>query len=141
MNRYNYVYSVLEPTNRLELRTRVDWNVSSATKAYVRLALDNEDIDYPRGVWGGNSELELATPVPARDLGRSLAVNAVQTLSPTMTNEALITTGGSPSTTRFATRQNSGRTRWALASTASRGSEPYVPSITSTVGRVQLGDY
>ena len=92
-NRYNYVYSVLEPTNRLELRTRVDWNVSSATKAYVRLAVDAERIDYSRGVWGGNSELELATPVSARDLGRSLAVNAVQSLSPTMTNEALISYG------------------------------------------------
>src|SRR5262249_46923546 len=43
-NRYNYVYSALEPTNRFETKARLDWNLTPSTKAYGRIAADNEDI-------------------------------------------------------------------------------------------------
>ena len=81
-NRYNYVYSALEPTNRFEMKARLDWNISASTKAYVRIARDTEDIESPRGVWGGG-QLELPTPGEGRNRGRSYAGNVVQVLSPT----------------------------------------------------------
>lgn len=90
-NRYNYVYSAPYPINRIESRARFDWNISSNARAYVRLASDNENVDFPRGVWGGNSDLQLATDVLGRIRGRSYAANVVQVLSPTMTNEILAT--------------------------------------------------
>jgi hypothetical protein len=90
-NRYNYVLSVPYPINRVESAARVDWNISEATKAYVRLALTNENVDFPRGVWAGPSDLELATDVLGRNRGRSLATNVVQVLSPTTTNEVTAT--------------------------------------------------
>ena len=90
-NRYNYVLSVPYPINRVESSARVDWNISDATKVYVRMAITNENVDFPRGVWAGQSQLELATDVLGRNLGRSLAANLVQVLSPTMTNEVTAT--------------------------------------------------
>ena len=89
-NRYNYVYSALEPTNRFETKARVDWNISASTKAYVRVAADNEDIESPRGVWGGG-QLKLPTPGESRNRGRSYSANVVQVLSPSLTQELLVT--------------------------------------------------
>ena len=37
-NQFNYVYSQLEPTNRIDLKTRFDYNITQNTKAYVRVA-------------------------------------------------------------------------------------------------------
>ena len=90
-NRYNYVLSVLEPTNRLEMKYRFDWNVTNNTKAYVRLALDSEDVEGARGVWWGASEVALPSPNLGTNKGRSISGNVVTVLSPTMTNEAVVT--------------------------------------------------
>ena len=91
-NRYNYVYSALEPTNRMEARARFDWNVSAGTKAYVRISRDREDTEGLRGPWA-NSASDLALPTPGLGTNRahSYAGTIVQVLSPTMTNEILAT--------------------------------------------------
>ena len=89
-NRYNYVYSALEPTNRVEVKARLDWNISTSTKAYVRMAHDREDIKNPRGIWWGG-QLELPTPGEGRNRGTSYSANVVQVLSPSLTNEVLAT--------------------------------------------------
>ena len=90
-NRYNYVYTALEATNRLEIKMRFDWSISSNTKAYVRIARDSEEIEGPRGPWGGASDLALPTPGVSNSRGRSYVGNVVQVLSPTMTNEIVMT--------------------------------------------------
>lgn len=90
-NRYNYVLSVLEPTNRLEMKYRFDWNVTNNTKAYVRLAIDSEEVEGARGVWWGASEVALPSPNLGSNKGRSISGNVVTVLSPTMTNEAVVT--------------------------------------------------
>jgi hypothetical protein len=90
-NRYNYALSVLEPTNRLEMKYRFDWNVTNNTKAYVRLALDSEEVEGARGVWWGASEVALPSPNLGTNKGRSISGNFVTVLSPTMTNEAVVT--------------------------------------------------
>jgi hypothetical protein len=90
-NRYNYVYSALEPTNRVETKGRLDWNVSRSTKAYLRLAYDKEDVESPRGTWGGGGPLELPTPGESHGRGRSMSANVVQALNATLTHEVLAT--------------------------------------------------
>jgi hypothetical protein len=69
---------------------RFDWNVTNSTKAYVRVARESEDVENARGVWWGASEVALPSPNLGTNKGRSVSGNIVTVLSPTMTNEALV---------------------------------------------------
>jgi hypothetical protein len=90
-NLYNYVYSQLEPTNRTDFKSRFDWNISNRTKAYVRIAHETENAESPRGVWWAPGDVvALPTPNVGENVGRSYSGNIVSVLSPTMTNEALV---------------------------------------------------
>ena len=90
-NLYNYVYSELEPTNRTDFKARFDWNISNSTKAYLRVAREGETSESPRGVWWAPADVvALPTPNVGENRGRSYAGNVVTVLSPTMTNEALV---------------------------------------------------
>jgi hypothetical protein len=90
-NLYNYVYSRLEPQNRWDFKSRFDWNISNTTKAYVRIAQEGETVEQPRGVWWSQpTDVPLPTPNLGENRGRSYAGNVVSVLSPTMTNEALV---------------------------------------------------
>jgi hypothetical protein len=88
-NRYNYAYNVPLPLDRWQLTSRVDWNVSDATHAYVRLALERETNKWSNNVWGaGDYEL------PSRTIGAneawSVSANVTSVLSPTLTNEVVV---------------------------------------------------
>ena len=89
-NQFNYVLSQLEPSNRIDMKTRVDYNVSNNTKAYVRVAYESEEVEGARGVWWGASEVALPSPNLGTNKGRSVSGNVVSVLSPTMTNEVLV---------------------------------------------------
>jgi hypothetical protein len=90
-NLYNYVYSQLEPTNRTDMKMRFDWNISNSTKAYVRVARETETAESARGVWWPPADVvALPTPNIGENRGRSFAGNLVTVLSPSMTNEALV---------------------------------------------------
>ena len=90
-NLYNYVYQALEPTNRTDFKSRFDWNISNKTKAYVRVAHETEYTESARGVWWAPADVvALPTPNVGEHVGRSYAGNVVTVLSPTMTNEALV---------------------------------------------------
>jgi len=89
-NLYNYVYSALEPSNRLDFKSRFDWNMSNKTRAYVRIARESEENENPRGVWWGPSDVALPSPNIGTNVGKSVAGNVVSVLSSTMTNEALV---------------------------------------------------
>jgi hypothetical protein len=90
-NLYNYVYNRLEPQNRHDFKARFDWNISNSTKAYVRVANEGETIEQPRGVWWAEpTDVALPTPNVGENRGRSYAGNIVSVLSPTMTNEVLV---------------------------------------------------
>jgi Carboxypeptidase regulatory-like domain/TonB-dependent Receptor Plug Domain len=117
-NRYNYVYSALEPTNRTEMKMRFDWNISNATKAYVRIARDPEHVENPRGIWWGGN-LALPTPGESANLGRSYSANIVSVLGPTLTNEALVSFSRLTLDNAYRTHRGFTRTRWASVSSAS----------------------
>ena len=89
-NLFNYVYSRLEPTNRTDFKARFDWNINNATRAYVRIARESEESTNPRGVWWGPSDVALPSPNIGTNNGRSVAANIVSVLSPSATNEALV---------------------------------------------------
>ena len=90
-NLYNYVYSELEPNNRFDFKSRFDWNISNNTKAYVRIAREGETAESPRGVWWAPEDVvALPTPNIGENRGRSVAGNVVSVLSPSMTNEVLV---------------------------------------------------
>ena len=90
-NLYNYVYSRLEPLNRTDFKTRVRLeHQQQSTKAYVRIARESEAAENPRGVWWGPSDVALPSPNIGTNNGRSFSGNVVSVLSPSMTNEALV---------------------------------------------------
>ncbi len=141
-NRYNYVYSALEPTNRVEIKGRVDWNISASTKAYIRIAHDREDIQDPRGNawWGG--QLALPTPGEGRNRGTSYAGNVVQVLSPSLTNEVLVTY--SRLTLDLAYKDPSRIRKDALGADFVAffpDQSPYVPLVHAFWAGGQLGDF
>jgi hypothetical protein len=89
-NHYNYAFNTAEPVNRWQLVSRVDWNASEKTHASVRLALEREKDEWARGVWGGWSTFELPSPVKADNKSWSVSLNATSVLSPSLTNEVVL---------------------------------------------------
>ncbi|HYT69708.1 MAG TPA: carboxypeptidase regulatory-like domain-containing protein [Vicinamibacterales bacterium] len=90
-NLYNYVYSRLEPQNRIDFKSRFDWTISNRTRAYIRAARESETIESPRGVWWAPGDVvALPTPNVGTNVGKSFAGNIVSVLSSSMTNEALV---------------------------------------------------
>ena len=68
-NRYNYVFSKLEPQNRLQMVLRLDYNFTENTKAYVRLAQDGETLEKARGAWWNSSSYELPSSLTPQEQG------------------------------------------------------------------------
>ena len=88
-NRYNYVYNALQKQDTNQLTLRLDYNFSDTTKAYVRLAQDDGQVDQARGLWWNSSNYELPTTINNSQLGRSMSLNMTSVLSPTTTNEII----------------------------------------------------
>ena len=89
-NRYNYTFNTLQPTNRHDVKFRIDYNITNNTRAYVRAAIEGEEGENARGIWWASSDLALPTPTYGDNKGRSVSGNVVSVLSPTMTNEVLV---------------------------------------------------
>ena len=86
----NYASSVIAPENRNDLKMRFDYKVSNSTNVYLRLARESESDDAPYGIWWGPSAFELPSHLVGTNLGRSAAATITSVLSPTMTNELVI---------------------------------------------------
>ena len=89
-NLYNYIYHQPEPQNRDEMKMRFDWNISNNTKAFVRVSRDPASVVQPRGGWWAPSDVALPSPNVQKEVGRSYSGNLVSVLSPSMTNEAVV---------------------------------------------------
>ena len=86
----NYASSVIAPENRSDMKLRLDYKVSNNTNIYLRLAREGESDDGPYGIWWGPSSFELPSHLVGTNLGRSAAANITSVLSPTMTNEIVV---------------------------------------------------
>ncbi len=88
-NRYNYVTSRLNGNDRQQGILRLDYNVSEGTRAYVRLARDEEKPERYRGLWWQPGRIELPTPLVQQAIAYSAVANVTSVLSPTITNEVV----------------------------------------------------
>jgi hypothetical protein len=88
--RRNYASNVIAPTDRTDLKMRFDYKITDNTNMYLRLARESETDDSPYGIWWGPSAFELPSHVVGSNLGRSAAMNVTSVISPTMTNEVVI---------------------------------------------------
>lgn len=88
--RRNYASNVIAPSDRTDLKMRFDYKVTDNTNMYLRLARESETDDSPYGIWWGPSAFELPSHVVGSNLGRSAAANITTVISPTMTNEVVI---------------------------------------------------
>jgi hypothetical protein len=89
-NRYNYTGDELRIVDRWESMLRLDYNISDTTKAYMRIAYSEETNDQPRGLWWDAGPYALPTPVRGSNDGISASLSVVSVISPTMTNEVLV---------------------------------------------------
>jgi hypothetical protein len=80
----------LQPTNREDFKFRIDYNITNKTRAYVRAAIEHENAENARGIWWASSDVALPTPTYGDNKGRSVSGNVVTVLSPSMTNEVLV---------------------------------------------------
>lgn len=86
----NYSSALTAPANRSDFKMRFDYKVSDNTNVYLRLARESESDDSPYGIWWGPSTFELPSHLVGTNLGRSAAANITSVLSPTMTNELVV---------------------------------------------------
>jgi carboxypeptidase family protein/TonB-dependent receptor-like protein len=86
-NRYNYVFNALQKQDTTQVTARLDYAFSDSTRAYVRLAQDDGQVNQARGLWWNSSDFELPTTINNSQLGRSASMNLTSVLSPTVTNE------------------------------------------------------
>jgi hypothetical protein len=86
-NRYNYVFNALQKQDTTQVTARLDYAFSDSTRAYVRLAQDDGQVNQARGLWWNSSDYELPTTINNSQLGRSASMNLTSVLSPTITNE------------------------------------------------------
>lgn len=91
-NRYNYAGSDVFPVNRHQEIGRLDYKLSDKTNLFVRLASDLETLPQPYGSWWKQSDVPTKGDVMASGHGEAGAVSLVNVLSPTITNEVLLTT-------------------------------------------------
>ena len=88
--RYNYAADIVSPLNRDMEVLRMDYNVSDNTRVFLRLARDAENAGLPYGTWGPDSTFPLPGNITQTGLGKSAALNMTNIISPTLTNEVLV---------------------------------------------------
>jgi hypothetical protein len=92
-NRYNYAFNTPMPLHRWQLTSRLDWNASERTHAYVRLALEGETQKSSRGLWGNSSTFALPSRIVGNNKSWSVSANVASVLSPSLTNEIVLSAG------------------------------------------------
>ncbi len=90
--RYNFAGRPLHPLNRNEQSVRVDYNLTDNTRMYLHLARNADYQYYPYGIWssensGWTSNIPEPSPTVGTNRGRSVVLNVVRIINPTLTNE------------------------------------------------------
>ncbi len=96
---YNFAGRPIYPENRSEETIRVDYNLTQNTRAFVRLAHNQEHHFYPYGLWSGEnsgwtSNIPEPSPTLGIDSGSSATLNVVSVVNPTLTNEVEFSASG-----------------------------------------------
>ncbi len=88
---YNYVQAEIFNQNNRQWAVRGDWNLSDATKVFVRYNYQREVQQFPVGLWWRNSDqVPYPTPIQGRNRSDSVSGTLTHVFSPSMTNETVV---------------------------------------------------
>jgi hypothetical protein len=88
---YNYVQSEVFNQNNTQFDTREDYNISDATKLFVRYNYQRETQQFPVGLWWRNgAQVPYPTAVEGKNRSKSISGSVTHVFSPTMTNETVV---------------------------------------------------
>lgn len=129
-NRYNYIFSRLSKADRNQQVLRVDWAATDRTRAYVRLARDKDVNTGYRGLWWNSSDVELPSPLDSPSLGLSAVGNVTSILTPSMTNELVLSWSDLRNDNRFEDPAVMSRSTYGIPNLNPWGeSSPFVPQL------------
>ena len=88
---YNYVQAEIFNQNNRQWAVRGDWNISDATKVFVRYNYQREVQQFPVGLWWRNTDqVPYPTPIQGRNRSDSVSGTLTHVFSPSMTNETVV---------------------------------------------------
>ncbi len=88
---YNYTQSEVFNQNNRQWTIRGDWNVSDATKVFVRYNYQREVQQFPVGLWWRQTDqVPYPTPIEGKNKSDSISGSITHVFSPTMTNETIV---------------------------------------------------
>ena len=88
---YNYVQSEIFNQNNRQWAIRSDWNVSDATKVFVRYNYQREVQQFPVGLWWRNTDqVPYPTPIQGRNRSDSVSGTLTHVFNASMTNETVV---------------------------------------------------
>jgi hypothetical protein len=88
---YNYVQSEIFNQNNRQWVVRSDWNVSDATKVFVRYNYQREVQQFPVGLWWRNGDqVPYPTPIEGRNRSDSVSGTITHVFNASMTNETVV---------------------------------------------------
>jgi hypothetical protein len=87
---YNYTQAEIFNQNNRQWAIRGDWNISEATKVFVRYNYQRELQQFPVGLWWTNTDqVPYPTPIEGKNKSDSLSGSITHVFSPNMTNETV----------------------------------------------------
>jgi Carboxypeptidase regulatory-like domain len=88
---YNYVQSEIFNQNNRQWVVRSDWNVSDATKVFVRYNYQREVQLFPVGLWWRNGDqVPYPSPIEGRNRSDSVSGTITHVFNASMTNETVV---------------------------------------------------
>jgi hypothetical protein len=88
---YNYTQAEVFNQNNRQWTIRGDWNISDATKVFVRYNYQREVQQFPVGLWWRQTDqVPYPTPIEGKNKSDSISGSITHVFSPTMTNETIV---------------------------------------------------
>jgi hypothetical protein len=89
---YNYITDLVTSQPNHQLLTRLDWNISSSTKAFARYNLQRETQPFAYGLWwrGGPRQVPYPTLTAGDNQSDSISVSLTHVFNPTLTSETVV---------------------------------------------------
>ncbi len=88
---YNYTQAEIFNQNNRQWTIRGDWNISDATKVFVRYNYQREVQQFPVGLWWRQTDqVPYPTPIEGKNKSDSISGSITHVFSPTMTNETIV---------------------------------------------------